>query len=42
MTDRGHCVGLATLQRWRRQFKSDRGGIDGRKGSHRDVAYPRR
>ena len=32
-------VGLTTLQRWRRQFKSDRGGIDGRKGSHRPVAH---
>jgi transposase InsO family protein len=32
-------VGLTTLQRWRRQFKRDGGGIDGRKGSHRDVCH---
>ena len=32
-------MGLTTLKRWRRQFKSDRGGIDGRKSSHRHVAH---
>ena len=32
-------VGLTTLQRWRRQFKRNEGGIDGRKGSHRIVCH---
>jgi transposase len=33
------CVGLTTLQRWRRQFAGDGDGIDRRKGSHRHVAH---
>ena len=32
-------VGLTTLQRWRRQFAADDGGVDRRKGSHRHVAH---
>ena len=32
-------VGLRTLQRWRTHYKSDRGGIDGRKGSHHYVVH---
>ena len=32
-------VGLTMLQRWRRQFKSDRGGTDGRQVSHCHVAH---
>jgi len=32
-------VGLTTLQRWRRQFNSDGGNIDGHKGSHRHVCH---
>jgi len=32
-------VGLATLQRWRRQFAGDRDGIERRKVSHRHVAH---
>jgi len=32
-------VGLTTLQRWRRQFAGDGGGVDRRKGSSRQVAH---
>ena len=32
-------VGLTTLQRWRRQFAGDGGGVDRRKGSQRHVAH---
>ena len=32
-------VGLTTLQRWRRQFAADDGGVDRRKGSYRHVAH---
>lgn len=32
-------VGLATLQRWRRQFAGDGDGLDGRKGSPRLVSH---
>jgi len=32
-------VGLTTLQRWRRQFAGDGGGVDRRKGSSRHVAH---
>ncbi|WP_083891319.1 helix-turn-helix domain-containing protein [Cyanobium gracile] len=32
-------VGLTTLQRWRRQFVGDGGGLDGRKGSRRLVSH---
>ena len=32
-------VGLATLQRWRRQFAGDGDGLDRRKGSHRLVSH---
>jgi len=32
-------VGLTTLQRWRRQFAVDGGGVDRRKGSYRHVAH---
>jgi transposase InsO family protein len=32
-------LGLATLQRWHRSFKSDGDGVDRRKGSHRHVAH---
>jgi putative transposase len=32
-------LGLTTLQRWRRSFKSDGDGVDRRKGSHRHVAH---
>jgi transposase len=32
-------VGLTTLQRWRRQFAGDGGGVDRRKGSQRNVAH---
>ncbi len=31
-------VRLTTLQRWRRQFAGDGDGVDGRKGSHRQIA----
>jgi transposase len=34
-----HGVGLATLQRWRRQFAGDGDGQDRRKGSHRLVSH---
>ena len=33
------CVGLTTLQRWRRQFAGDGDGVDRRKGSCRHVAH---
>jgi len=32
-------VGLSTLQRWRRQFAGDGDGLDGRKGSPRQVSH---
>ena len=32
-------ISLTTLQRWRRQFAGDGGGVDCRKGSHRYVAH---
>ena len=32
-------IGLTTLQRWRRQFAGDGGGVDRRKGSQRHVAH---
>ena len=32
-------LGLTTLQRWHRSFKSDGDGVDRRKGSHRHVAH---
>lgn len=32
-------VGLTTLQRWRRQFAADDGGVDRCKGSYRHVAH---
>ena len=32
-------IGLTTLQRWRRQFAGDGGGVDCRKGSHRNVSH---
>ena len=32
-------IGLTTLQRWRRQFAGDGGGMDCRKGSHRNVSH---
>ena len=32
-------VGLTTLQRRRRQFAGDGGGVDRRKGSYRHVAH---
>jgi transposase InsO family protein len=32
-------VGLTTLQRWRRQFAGDGGGVDRRIGSHRHLAH---
>jgi transposase InsO family protein len=32
-------VGLTTLQRWRRHFAGDGGGVDRRKGSQRHVAH---
>ena len=33
------CVGLTTLQRLRRQFVSDKDGVDRRNGSSRKVAH---
>ena len=33
------CVGLTTLQRWRREFAGDGDGVDRRKGSQRHVAH---
>ena len=32
-------IGLTTLQRWRRQFAGDGGGVDCRKGSHCNVSH---
>ena len=32
-------IGLTTLQRWRRQFAGDGGGVDCRKGSQRNVSH---
>ena len=32
-------MGLTTLQRWRRQFVGDGGGVDRRKGSYRHVTH---
>ena len=33
------CIGLSTLQRWRRQFAGDGDGVDRRKGSHRVISH---
>ena len=33
-------IGLTTLQRWRRQFAGEGGGVECRKGSHRGTISP--